>query len=317
MSKNSLIAKGESKIMFQPEERQTFKVSLAKTARQLADQFCQNQSHLQKAEQVYLNTLAVSAVHNYLQHQGFETDLAASDSQDVVMQTFLNVADLQIKHCGKLECRPVLPEAKTVYIPEEVFSERIGYVAVQLDQSLQEATLLGFTPEASQSELPLTKLRSLLELPAYLDNLRPIVRLNQWFGNALEAGWQSVETLLEPQPELACNFRSVSLARVERSKLIELGVPNKSVVMTVTVNKESEQKVDIYVEVNPTAAQACLPNNLKLMALDETGTAVTELHTQSDSKTIYLELVGQPGENFSIKLVLDDFSITENFVIDC
>lgn len=142
-------------------------------------------------------------------------------------------------------------------------------------------------------------------------------RLSQWFENVFEAGWQSAETLFESQPELAFNLRSISPARVERSKLIQLGTSGQSVVMTVRVNQKSEQKVDLNVEVEPTKAQVCLPANLKLIALDETGTAIIELQTQSDSKTIYLELAGQLGEKFTLKLSLNDFSVTENFLIDC
>jgi hypothetical protein len=56
------------------KEASNFTVSVLRPAHQLAEKFCQHQSNLQKAEQVYLNTLAVYAVNYHLQCLGFETD---------------------------------------------------------------------------------------------------------------------------------------------------------------------------------------------------------------------------------------------------
>ena len=121
-----------------------FTVPLALEAHSRAEQFRRYQSNPDKAKQVYLNTLAVYAVNMYLQCRGFETDLETSDSWNPAMQMLLDTADLVVKNRGRLECRPVLPNAEVVCTPAEVWSERIGYVAVRLSESLREATLLGF-----------------------------------------------------------------------------------------------------------------------------------------------------------------------------
>jgi hypothetical protein len=51
-----------------------FTVPLALEAHSRAEEFRRYQSNPGKAKQVYLNTLAVYAVHVYLQCRGFETD---------------------------------------------------------------------------------------------------------------------------------------------------------------------------------------------------------------------------------------------------
>ncbi|MDZ4877302.1 MAG: hypothetical protein CLLPBCKN_006737 [Chroococcidiopsis cubana SAG 39.79] len=136
--------------------------------------FQQQHCHPTKAEQVYFNTLAVSAVDFYLRHLKIETDLAASCTHCRVYQTLMDIADLEIPNVGQLECRPVLPGANVVSIPPEVWTvERIGYVGVQIDDLWEEATLLGFTTIVPESgELPLTQLQAIAKLPAHIQRIR-------------------------------------------------------------------------------------------------------------------------------------------------
>jgi hypothetical protein len=291
-----------------------FTVPLGLEAHSRAEEFRRYQSNPHKAKQVYLNTLAVYAVNVYLECRGFETDLEKSASWNPAMQMLMDVADLIVENRGKLECRPVLPEAEVACIPPEVWEERIGYVAVQLNESLREATLLGFVEKVVRSELPLGQLRSLQELPGYLNKIQPLVNLSQWFEDIFEAGWQAVEALFSSQPsELAFSFRSAP--NVKRCKLIELGTLGQSVAVMVEIARESEQEMDISVEVQPPNGQTYLPSNLRLMVLDEEGETIIDTHARSDNKMIQLEFGGEPGDRFSIKVALDEVSVTESFVI--
>ncbi|AFZ20250.1 DUF1822 family protein [Allocoleopsis franciscana] len=292
----------------------TFTVPLALEAHGRAEEFRRYQSNPGKAKQIYLNTLAVYAVHVYLQCRGFETDLERSDSWNPMMQMLMDTADLLVKDHGKLECRPVLPEAEVVGVPPEVWEERMGYVAVQLSESLREATLLGFVQKVAKSEVPLSQLRSLGELPGYLHQIKPVINLSQWFEDIFEAGWQAVEALLAEPAELAFNYRSASL-EVRRCKQIELATADRSVALIVALIGESEQDMDISVEVQPTNGQFYLPANLQLMVLNEDGEAVMDIRAGSNNKTIQLEFGGEAGDRFGVKVVLGEVSVTENFII--
>ncbi|MBW4547988.1 MAG: DUF1822 family protein [Symplocastrum torsivum CPER-KK1] len=306
MSSNQVIMNSEI-------EPWTFTVPIALEAHSQAEQFQRCQPNPQKSKQVYLNTLAVYAVNFYLGCRGFETNLEMSSSLDSVMQILMDVADLVVGNRGKLECRPVLPGAEFVYIPAEVWVERIGYVAVQLNESLREATVLGFVEKVESSELPLSQLRSLEELPGYLNSIKPRVNLSQWFENIFEAGWQAVESLLSAEPtELAFSFRSPS---VKRCKLFELGALSQSVAVIVEITEETSQEMDITVEVQPPKDQTYLPANLQLMVLDEDGETVIDAYARSANKTIQLEFDGEAGDRFSVKVALGDVSVTEDFVI--
>ena len=303
----------------------TFTVPLGLSAHRLAEQFRLQQTNQKKAKQVYLNTLAVSAVNFYLRCMGIATDLEASQSWNPVMQALMDVADLDVTGLGKLECRPVLRETQIIQIPPEVWSNRIGYVAVQLEQSLLEATLLGFTKTAPfTGELPLSELRSLEDLLEQLHQIRQPelgkmrVNLNQWFQNVFDAGWQSLEALLGTNQDLVFSFRSVSRlsqAGVKRAKLIDLGLQlgSQSVALLVAITKDAEQ-MGIVVQVHPVGGDY-LPPNLRLSLLSDSGEIQA---VQSRTQDNYIQLKrfrGLLGECFNIKVAFGDISVTENFVI--
>lgn len=150
-----------------------FEVPLVQTAYKIAEQFSLRQKDPQKAKQVYFNSLAVYAVRFYMKCMGIETDWEKSESWEFVTQTLLDVADLDLPGLGKLECRPVLLESESVSIPLDVHEDRIGYVVVQFDDSLDHATLLGFFAIApKEEELSLNQLQPLEDLPEHLEKFR-------------------------------------------------------------------------------------------------------------------------------------------------
>src|SRR5919202_532289 len=132
---------------------------ITQVARRTAQEFASQQPTPQKAEQVRLNTLAVYAVNDYLQMMGIPCDLSVGDSWNPITRLCADVADLEITGVGRLECRPLKLHEQTCYIPPEVWSDRIGYVIVQIDESSFEATVLGFTQTASTEELSINQLR--------------------------------------------------------------------------------------------------------------------------------------------------------------
>ena len=51
------------------------------------------------------------------------------------------------------------------------------------------------------------------------------------------------------------------------------------------------------------------------MVLNEDGEAVMEVQAGSDNRTMQLEIEGEAGDYFRVKIALSDVSVTENFVI--
>ena len=303
-----------------------FTVPLTLTAHIQAKKLGRNQENSGKAKQVYLNTLAVYAVNYYLLMQGFETDLEQSDSWNTLTQMLMDSADLKVKKYGFLECRPILPDAEFVSIPEEVREDRIAYVGVQFHESLREATLVGFVEKATSSEIPLSKLRSLADLPDYLYQLKQSstrVKLSNWLEHIFDEGWE----ILHP-PQLAFRFRSPNQTMeienqkgsiyvgVTRGKLLELGKieASKQVNLMITLMETATEEIDISVKVYPTANETHLPPNLQLILLDEDGITVMQAIARQ-TESIELKFGGYRGEKFSIEVSLNGKSISEAFEI--
>jgi hypothetical protein len=259
------------------------------------------------------------------------------------MRLCADVADLEVTGLGRLECRPIRATEQSCYIPPEVWFDRIGYVVVQIDEAFREAAVLGFAPTAAVDELPLGQLRPAEDLIDRLSQLmqpvaaaesvapassRTRVNLSQWLQDVFETGWQTVETLLNPpEPSLAYSFRNADAfgettdeppdASIRRAKLIDLGMQlgGQTVALVIEIIPESEQNTNILLQVHPIGNQNYLPPLLQLIVLDESGETFLQAQARSADNYIQLQFSGEPGERFSVKITLDDVSITEDFAI--
>ena len=311
-------------------ELEIFKTSISLMTRIKAEQFRRRQSHPHKAKQVYLNTLAVSAVNSYLNSMGWATNLEASDSWNPVLQTMMDVADLDILNYGKLECRVVLPNTDWVIIPPEVWFQRIAYIAVGLDESLTEANLLGFVTQIMEVKLPLNKLQPLSGLTGYLSQQRRgalgkknPTSLSKWLKGISTPGWQQLEELL-PQ-SIAVNFRSPQkmtsetggnpLPGVSCVKLVDLEDPHHhNITLVLNISADKSEEFNISVKVCPSCSKRYLPQGLELLILDETKKPMMFAQA-NDTETIEFCFSGELGEYFDIEVSLDDYIKRETFVI--
>lgn len=309
-----------------------FIVPLSSSAHSLAENFGKQQTSVQKAKQVYLNTLAVFAVEFYLRCMKTKTDWKASLSWEPVAQLLMDIADLEVSGLGKLECRPVWLETESVEIPLEVWSNRIGYVVVQLDNSLRQATLLGFSETLpATGELRISSLRSLEDLLEHLDQLsqpEPVkirANLSLWLQNVFGPDWRSLESLFGTEERnLVVSLRSgsqLNTASVKRAKLINLGLQlgRQAVTLLVIVTKEaSRSEITVRVQLHPAGGEDYLPPNIKLALLSESGEALDDAESRSwgfDNFIQLYEFEGLPGECFSIQVASGERIVTENFVI--
>ena len=137
-------------------------VPLDRESYTIAEKFAAQQTTPKLGKQVYLNTLAVYAVHSYLNWLRIPTDLPGSDSWHPELQVLSDVADLLIPGIGKLECCPVLPGETSFLRSSEITEDRIGYVAVQFGETLDQVKLLGFVRQIGE-QIPLTNLQPLVE----------------------------------------------------------------------------------------------------------------------------------------------------------
>ncbi|MEX0270157.1 DUF1822 family protein [Leptolyngbyaceae cyanobacterium UHCC 1019] len=290
---------------------------ITQATRQTAQEFANQQPNPQKAEQVRLNTLAVLVVEDYLQLMEIPTRLTASDSWNRVLRLGADVADLQVTGLGQLECRPVLPNQTLCSVPPETWSDRIGYVVVELDEASSSAQLLGFVPKAATEELPLNQLRSPEELLDHLAELRHpqpsfVANLSQWMQGAIDESWQTLEALLNPaQLSPAIAFRGRLGAQAPAKRIDLNGV---AAVLAVDARPIADESTDICLQLHP-PIDGFLPVGTRFSVLNEVGEV--ELETTATGTEDFLEWqVGCiSGDRFSVQITLNEVYITQDFVI--
>ncbi len=285
-----------------------------------AEYFSQQQPTAARAEQVRLNTLAVCVVNNYLQMLGIATDLKASDSWNPVLQLCADTADLEVTGFGRLECRPLKMHSTTCYVPPEVWEERIGYVVVRVNESRREANLLGFVTHVDDEELAISQLQPLEKLCDRLSN-QNLVNLSEWLDNIFTNGWQAVEAVgIQTNPDYS--FRSAGMNRgnngdkIKRAKLIDLGIQlgNHSLALIVEIQSRANT-TNIHLQLHPAGELTYLPPDVQLIVLDETGETFLSATSLLADNYIQLHFSGEAKEQFSVRIIQDEVSITETFVI--
>lgn len=320
---------------------------ITRSAQEIASQFARQQPTPEKAEQVRLNTLAVCVVNDYCQMMGMPTDLTAGDSWQPLQRLGANVADLELLAVGRLECRPVQRGESTCLIPAEVWADRIGYVAVQIDEEAGEATLLGFVAATTTEAVPLHQFRSIEQLIDRIHALQTAAQtinqtttqtttqtaaqtaqttnLGQWLAGQVTAGWQTIEgflDLLNAEPAFAFRSTSVADTTIEstdyrRAKLIHLSTAEVDypLGLVMGVMPRSDQRRSVYAQIHTIEPQTFLPESLQLAVLDQTGTVMLEAQSRQSDDYIQLRFRGLPGERFRIQIALEDTILTEDFVI--
>ncbi len=301
-----------------------FTVPLTARYHRLAEQYKKRQSDDLKGDRVYRNTLAICAVNFYCQCMGIQTDWDASDSTDAVMQTLKDTADLALEGIGKVECRPVIKGEKLVRIPDEVRSDRMGYIAVQLSKDLKTAKPFGFKSIVRSDAIPLREWQPLDAFLHRIDQLQPVC-LEDWFCEKMAAGWEVVdriEAMLWPpdtQPRFA--FRSSPATRsgdrggsVERGKMLNVTPDTDPLALFVGFKPVSDIERNVWVQAYAAEGRAHLPENLHLSILDNTGTAVMEAKAHK-TQNVQLEFGGDKGERFQVRLALGDEDVLQTFEV--
>lgn len=304
-----------------------FTVPLGQAAHRQAQTLRQRQASPQKAKQVYLNTLAVYAVHHYLQSLDIATDLNASDSQDPVLASLSDTADLVLGNGDRLECRPVLPGRDVMEIPPEVWAERTGFVAVALDPELRSGNLLGFVPSTETATVRISALQPLPQLLRYLASrstptmqVNEPINLSQWLEGIFEAGWSAISDLLTPNQALAFAVRtSADLHdRFSAGKLINLGMQleNQPLLLLAGITPEPDGRMRVLIRLCPALAQDSLPARICLTLRTQSGQVLSQV--QEPIPTDYIQLLPfklQAGTRFGIEVALGETSVLEQLIV--
>ena len=146
------------------------------------------------------------------------------------------------------------------------------------------------------------------------------VNLSYWLQHIYDNSWQAIDTIFNSSPSsLAFNFRSsasLNNTSIKRAKVIDLQAEgDQKLALIVGLTPEANQKVNIRVELHP-LGNKYLPNDIKLVLLSSEEEIIQEVQARSQDNYVQLKLFeGEVGEHFSVRVILDNYQLTENFVI--
>ncbi|NET24160.1 DUF1822 family protein [Okeania sp. SIO1I7] len=322
---------------------QALKVFLTAEAHGYAELFAAEQATPEKGKQVYLNTLAVVAVQTYLKFLDIQTAIHQGDCWYPGSRAIFNVADLVLSNIGKVECRPVFPGEKELFLPPEVIDNRIGYIAVQFEEDLNQVQILGFVSarniDGFQDSIPLTQIESLDALIEEIDWCKKWVNLRRWFEGFFPVEWQSLQSLSTSSTRsLRVSRDSISQSptddvSISCGKIINWGsgvneqttelavklrgsaANERTTELAVKLTDKFEEEIDICVRLSTTNKIPFLPAGLRVQILDESGNSCMEAEAREADDWIQLEFGCKPQEKFTIEMSLNEQIIRENFVV--
>ena len=311
-------------------------IPLGREFHRLAEKFAAQQTILADRKRVYLNTLAVYAVHTYLQWLGIATNLEQSDSWNPVTRTILDVADLILPDLGQtLECRPVLPGETALNLPLTARENLIGYVAVQFGETLSEVEILGFFSAATVRE-HLTKQLQISELQS-LDTLIDSIYEAKKAISVQETSRETPVPLTQRLVNFIISLRRINAVEIFRQTLedaVEITAPSyatrdtQAIIPLVTEIELGSQKLILIIEITPKDEQK-KRIRLRLESRDTTELPPLQLLIRDESGEIFphqvelespncLQLqpfIGCIGKQFNIQIVSGDINITEQFIV--
>ncbi|MGB3788260.1 MAG: DUF1822 family protein [Phormidesmis sp.] len=321
-------------------------IPITTASRNIAQRFAGHCSISEKAEQIRQNTLAVCAVNAYLQLLSIPTDLADSDSWNPAMQLMADVADLKLPNVGTLSCRPVSLESNTCYVPPEAWHDRVGYVAVSLDEASHRATLIGFRRAVPETEHvlidsfgPIETLIDQIHMlsstrrsePSFQSSTVPIAlnRIGKWVDGMITEGWQTAASLINPT-DLDLAFRTsadlvlptldapTTVTDISRAKLLDLGIQLGQfvqVALVVHITQTADRRTSIILQVRPLGEFPYLAEGIELTVLDENDANYLEATSRAIDNYIQLRFIAQAGEQFGVRVRLGQTEFREQFAV--
>ncbi|MDF5706625.1 MAG: DUF1822 family protein [Nostoc sp. S4] len=147
--------------------------------------------------------------------------------------------------------------------------------------------------------------------------------LSKWLQNTFDNGWQSLNTLFSQESgNLVYSFRHHEIAAkgisVDAIKLIdlEMQLSNQSVALLVGLTPENDG-IAVRVQLHPAKGQTYLPPDIKLILISQSDSIIQEIQSRIQDNFIQLKrFICPPGKRFKIQVGIDEFSVTEEFLIE-
>jgi|GEM_PF-6754184 len=158
-----------------------------------------------------------------------------------------------------------------------------------------------------------------VDQPTQKQQKRPKVNLSEWLKGEFTAGWQSLNTFLDPEKTLAYNTLSESEKEsAEGGKLIkvEMDLGNeKTVLLNIKIQQVTKENVEIKAQLLPTGGEKYLPPSLTLARLSKSGKVSKKVQSESMDNYIQFEFTGKLGGSFGIQVIYRNAKLLEEYFV--
>lgn len=144
-------------------------------------------------------------------------------------------------------------------------------------------------------------------------------KLSKWFEEVVDEAWQTIDSVTNPELNLAFSTRSVE-KETKKAKVIDLGIDNgsKKVALVVNISPDKivtiSEKINVSVQLYPMSGEKFLPQNIKLILISKAGKILQEVTSRVQDNYIQLKpFKGEPGKRFSIQFNLGNMIFREQF----
>ena len=330
--------------------RQAFVFSMPLSTRAHAQAIKASQQYLpylEKVEASYSDQLALHTVQYYLRLHQYPVETVGENSlqsSHYLDRALSDGAILELSGYGSIACLSLAEDDTHLDIPVYVFHTPIVYMAVELDDDLSQGSILGYIPQTEQVTVSLDELQPLSQLPSYLAQFNAvgsvITQLSQWWERSFNTGWDYISELTSSdvlKPETAWNLRSsIPTAGSPRSsddegqdrrtpedgvmcqKMLEVGEGKDTFALVLVMERfvtDAEPSVSILIRLSPNVGQVYLPTNIQMIAADESDYIFSAIRSREHSQSLELRFRADPGDYFSLRIVLADATLTEGFVV--
>lgn len=300
--------------------------------------------NLKRQTSIYHRAIALQGIKFYCQIMDIDCDIESSQFWDSTFQVLSDATTFRLTDFGSCECCVTLDSEDSVVISPEAIFDRLGYFAIEINETKGYIELIGFLENiAAQASVPKESWSSIDNLFELLDqhsfssqishspihvrteNLSSsslksspsIVRLRDWLETTIKDRWTSLEdTWSTPALAFRSSLHSKSTA-TKRAKVIELESLNVPVIVIIGIEPQAESHApewNISLEVFSSNPDIHLPYDLNVSVLDEANEIVMQASTR-EAEELCLMFSAEEEEYFKLQFSAGSSSLTEVFVV--
>jgi Protein of unknown function (DUF1822) len=146
---------------------------------------------------------------------------------------------------------------------------------------------------------------------------RVVTNLSQWLQNSFEDTWQSLDNLFGTNTNLGFSFRKTPEENDATTKRVKfLSLPNAEVFLLLGLDLETEGRIGIRIQLRSQSQEEYLPPETNLKLMSSSGQIIQSVQSRIQDNIIQLKRFKSPaGTEFKIQVEVDNFVVTEDFVI--